>query len=575
MIAYAEEIGLDPQTLLEAFREIPVMTKEHFDDIAAALFTITEQLSTIAYQNIQQTRFIVERRKAEEDLRITLNSIGDAVIATDAAGYVVRMNPVAERMCGWDVAEAVGKPLAEILQLIEAESRSSTPSPYERVIECQGVATSNVPTVLVSRDGTEFRIADSGAPIQSRTGGPIQGVVIVFRNVTKELELQEQLQQSRKMDALGQLAGGIAHDFNNMLGGILSSAEILKKHVSSETGEKFLNIIADSARNAADITNKMLVFSRKSTLDIAPTNIHDAIQEALDLSKHSIKHDVEVVCALDAADARIQGNAGQLQNMFINILLNANQAIERFGTLRVATRVVELDAAYCEHSTFDICPGKYIECEVRDDGHGIKPQHMPHIYEPFFTTKLKGGGKGLGLSSVYATIKQHKGMISIFSEEGEGTAVKLYLPLIQHADIQKTINSPTADGDDFTVLVVEDEEAIRVTYESILMEFGYKVRLAETGNEGMEIFEREHEALDAVVLDMILPGMSGRACFHAMQQIDAHVPVILSSGFADAGNVKELRKQGLFDTVSKPCTSVQLGQVVARAVKWKHDRAET
>lgn len=578
VISFAEEIGVDPDELLKAFHEVPCMSRSQFQMVVEALEAFTNQLSTIAYQNVQQARFIAERRRAEDDLRTTLNSIGDAVIVTDSAGCITTMNPVAEQLTGWLKREALGQSITKVMNMVDPVTRAPRPCPApcgQAVMHQEHSEQEAARCLLLSRDGSEYCIADSASLIQARPTSPVLGVVIVFRDITAEDALQKRLQQSRKMEALGQLAGGIAHDFNNMLGGILSSVDILQKHVHSEQGRKFLGLIDDAATEAADLTSKMLVFSRSSPVDFTPTDLNQVIVDTVEIARHGISKDIELHTELLTDQHTINGNASLLQTLFLNLCINASQAIGRAGHIQIRTQLVELEDAFCKNSPFDLIPGKYIVCEVHDDGMGIESKYMDHLFEPFFSTKKMGKGAGLGLSTVYGIIKQHHGMITAFSVPSEGSVFKTYFPLISSVAVAPPMPSEYATYDDCTILVIDDDKIIRATNEAILEDMGYHVLLADSGESGVKVFEQNHRQLDAVVLDMIMPGMTGRDCFEQMAKIDPDVPVILSSGFTSDINIRAMQDQGLFETIVKPCPSKRLGEIIARAVTARRSHSLT
>lgn len=371
----------------------------------------------------------VELAESRLNLAVTLDSIGDAVITTDIQGHVTRMNPVAETITGWGLTEAIGHPLSEVLDLIHFTSRESLGNHAQKVLSADKSIEIPNPTILRSKTGEEFLIADSGAPIRSESGETI-GVVLVFRDVTEETAVQEQLRQRQKLDAIGELAGGVAHDFNNMLGGIMGSCELLRKRITDdEKAERYLSLIFEASKRSAELANKLLAFSRRQAPGSTPIDIHTVISDTVALLEKTIDKRIEISVEPAAEASMIVGDCSQLQSVFLNLGINASHAMPDGGTLSFKSSLTELSTAYCKSSIFDIVPGSYIEIEVRDSGSGIAPENLSKIFDPFFTTKEQGKGTGLGLAAAYGTVKQHKGAITVYSESGRGTRFHLLFPL--------------------------------------------------------------------------------------------------------------------------------------------------
>ncbi len=567
--AYAREIGADEEETAKAYRDVPAMKKEQFDNIAQMLFTLATQLSTLAYQNIQQARFIGDRKQAvsklrqsEENLRVTLNSIGDAVIVTDTNGAITSMNPVAEEMTGWPAVEAKGNALPEVFNVIHSESREAVENPADKVLSTGEISELGSHSVLVARDGTEYKIADSGAPILSDTG-VITGVVLVFRNRTEEYALQEKLKQSQRLDAIGQLAGGIAHDFNNMLGGIMGGTQLLKNKIPDDAKNlKYLSIIEDSAERAADLTGKLLTFSRRQAAPTQVMNIHDAISEAITLLENSIDKRISIVIDNDSESNNVLGDRSQLLNVFLNLGINASHAMPEGGTITIQTKVIELSSSYCKTSAFDLKPGQYVEVVVLDTGVGVNSKDIPYIFDPFYTTKEQGQGTGLGLASVYGAIQQHNGEITVSSELNQGTVFRVHIPLTGKSE-QAQYNSGEIIKGSGSILLVDDEPIMRTVAKEFLEQFGYTVYLAENGQVALDVYRELDGAIDLVILDMIMPVMNGRDCFVALQKLNQNLPILLASGFAHSKDLDALKGMGCNDLIHKPYKKSKLSQLVS------------
>jgi len=500
-------------------------------------------------------------RKSETNLAITLNSIGDAVIVTNIKGELTRMNPVAEKLTGWNLDQAKGKMLQEVFNIIDIKTGKTAPNPIDQVLKGELVGM-NDDTLLISRDGTELRIADSCAPIRSDTG-EISGVVFVFRDISEEYVLQEQLRHSQKMDAVGQLASGVAHDFNNMIGCIMGATELLgtRLHDDQEAWELY-EMIIEAAERAAGLTSNLLSFASKQHAVFSTIDVHNTINDTVSLLKSSIDRRIKLKVNLAAEASLVIGDTLQLQSAFLNIGINASHAMPDGGSIEITTRTLEVDSLYCQGSSFDIEPGSYLEIEFRDTGCGISPESMPRIFEPFFTTKQQGNGTGLGLATVFGLVRQQKGAINVYSDVGVGTSFHILLPLAKTDTRVSPSPATQAVSGSGRILVIDDEEVIRKTTKTILEGLGYKVFLAQDGRQGLELFKKEYDSIDLVLLDMIMPEMNGRDCFAAMQKIVPDIKVVLSTGYTSEEYLEEMKAAGLCSIIRKPYSSITLSQVI-------------
>lgn len=488
----------------------------------------------------------------EENLRITLNSIGDAVIATDEKGIIKRMNPAAEETTGWSFTEAEGKFISEIYRIINRQSGSVSENPFDLVLRKRKKIEITNEFNLIKKSGTVIEISGSYAPINDLTGS-IVGVILVFRDITEKNRVAEQLHQAQKMDVVGQLAGGIAHDFNNMLSGIMGSAELLS-HVAGDNPKLkyYIDIIIDSAKRSSNLTSQLLAFSRKGKRISTPVNIHDLIRAAIDLLERSIDKKISITTKLNAVHSFTIGDPTLLQNAILNLAINARDAMPDGGSITISTTNLVLDDELIKLNAFNIEPGSYIEINISDTGKGIPREIISKIFDPFFTTKPAGKGTGLGLSSVYGTVKDHRGAITVYSEPGTGTIFKIYL--LQSDDTSGDVNrfeSYITKGSG-TILVIDDESIIRNTAQGILKAAGYEIILAEDGIKGIEIYSEEKDKISLVLLDMVMPKLSGIDTFRQLKSINPDVKVLFSSGFDSDITVQDLLKSGAKGFIQKP-----------------------
>ncbi len=528
----------------------------------------THKILHVAIRDVTaRTNAVKALREQEENLRITLNSIGDAVISTDRDSRIVRMNPVAEKLTGWNWHSAVDKPLDEVFRIVDAETGEHLPSPPETVLASGKVVALSNNAVMISRDGTRLHVADSGAPILNEAG-EIVGVVLVFRDVTEQRMVEEQLRQSQKMDSIGQLAGGIAHDFNNMLTGIMGAADVLSRKLSGDPKmRQYAEIIVNASHKASSLTRKLLDFSRKGKLVSTSIDVHAIIRDTILLLERSIDRRIEIRQHLSAGQSCVDGDPVQLQNALVNLCINARDAMPQGGTLTISTQNVDMDWDFCHRHGESLAPGKYIKVSVKDTGHGIEPQIMNRIFEPFFTTKEIGEGTGLGLPAAYGAISEHKGLIECNSKPRQGAEFIIYLPVeLSAATTAETAAPP--DGNGKTILIIDDEEFVRRLAQDILQDLGYKVIVAPDGIVGSSIFAREKDHIDLVIIDMVMPGLSGRETFLKLAELDPGVRVVFSSGFTrDQGMEDLLNKNNVKGFVQKPFRIADLGDAVAAAIR--------
>ena len=391
-------------------------------------------------------------------------------------------------------------------------------------------------------------------------------VSIIRQREAEKAKLVEQLNHAQKMEAIGQLAGGIAHDFNNMLGGILGAGQMLHSYLPDHPkAKKFHAMIIQSATRAADLTSKLLTFARTSGKASTPVKVHEIIQETITLLQNTTDRRIKIETDLQATQSAIIGDPSQLQSAILNLGINACHAMPNGGTLRFSTHLVNIDEVICRLSPFDLQPGQYLEINIKDSGCGIPAENISRIFEPFFTTKEHGKGTGLGLAAVYGTIKQHAGAITVYSELEIGTNFQILLPLNASAEESKAPPDEMIKGQG-TILVVDDEEVMRITAKAILQDLGYRVFLAENGEEAVSVYRRDRTAIDLVIVDMIMPIMNGKDCFIALQQLNPKVRVVLSSGFTNVEDLEDMKKRGLKGFIHKPYLSGALSQTVHKAL---------
>ncbi len=419
---------------------------------------------------------------------------------------------------------------------------------------------------LVRPDGSVCWVSATGGLLPEAADRHHVGIALV-EDITRRREVEEQLRQSQKMEAVGQLAGGVAHDFNNQLGGIMGYAEMLASRLEDDRLRRWAENILVCTRRSSDLTRQLLAFARRGQYEHTAVDLHETVAEVSGILQHSIDRRIAIEQHLEASPPYTMGDGGQVQNALLNLALNARDAMPEGGTLTVRTSNAELDDAFCKATTWEIDPGNYVRIEVADTGCGIEPGDLKRIFEPFFTTKQPGSGTGMGLAAVYGTVRQHHGAIFVESRPGRGTTFTLYLP--QATDIKPAARP----SDDVVVapatariLVVDDEEMIRNLARELLVELGYRVDLAEDGAAAVEQFRDHHPTIALVLLDMIMPNMDGAETYRTLKDIDPSVRVVLLSGYSVTEKAGKILDQGASGYVQKPFDAAELSKAVAEAL---------
>ena len=408
--------------------------------------------------------------------------------------------------------------------------------------------------------------------------GQIEAYISTGRDITEAKIANEQLQHVQKLEAIGQLAGGIAHDFNNMLGGIVGFAElIMMQSKTNETIRNYSKNIIDTSEKAAELTKQLLTFARKGKSSSTPIDAHSAIKRAVDILKRSITKNINIELFLNAKNSIITGDPTQIQNIILNLGINARDAIgeEPGGSFTIETTVVNLSSTYCEHSDFDIIPQSYLLIKARDNGVGMEKEILDHIYEPFFTTKEVGKGTGLGLASIFGSVTSHSGAITVTSEPGYGTEFNIFLPLLEKTESAVNYDASTdlinilSKDAHKIVLVIDDEEIIRMVAKSLLENIGYEVLLAKDGQEGIEILSINKDIISIVILDVIMPRMGGKEALKEIKKISPDVKVIMASGFTQTDKENDFFELGALDFIHKPYRQKELYSVLDNALNTK------
>jgi two-component system cell cycle sensor histidine kinase/response regulator CckA len=495
-------------------------------------------------------RDISQRKQAEEKnlwLATIVESSDDAIIGKSLDGTITSWNKGAEHVYGYKDTEAVGKHIS-ILASPDRQNELSTLLARLR----RGEHVQHHETVRRKKDGREIDISLAISPIKSAEGGII-GASTIARDITEQKSIQRQLLQAQKMESIGTLAGGIAHDFNNLLTVILGFSELLLIGKDErDPARADLQKINEAARNGAELVHRILAFSRKTQINPRPLNLNHEIQQVKKLLVRTIPKMIEIELLLSDELPVVNADPVQIEQLLMNLAVNAKDAMPDGGKLFIETQNATLDEDYCK-THLGSTPGDYVLLQFSDTGQGMDRDTLEHIFEPFYTTKGLGEGTGLGLAMVYGMVKQHGGYIMCYSEPGQGTTFKIFFPAKpSHSETERKSMKPTLRGGTETILLVDDEVFIRDLGERILNRAGYEVITASNGKEALEIYRKEQSRIGLVILDLIMPEMGGKQCLDGILSLDPSVKVVIASGFSTTGPTKEAVGAGAKGFVTKP-----------------------
>ncbi len=500
----------------------------------------------------------------KERLAVTLASIGDGVIATDLDGKVVLLNKVAERLTGWPQEEANGQPLEKIFNIVDEKTRKPRTDPVRSVLDSGEIVGMANHTVLVSRNGREMSIADSGAPIRDPQS-KIIGVILVFRDVTDKRRMEEDALKVRKLESVGVLAGGIAHDFNNILVSVIGNIGMALTGISP-TDERYdlLKEAEKASLRARDLTQQLLTFSKGGEPVKEIASIDAIIRDSADF----VLRGSNVRCEYRFSDDLhlLEIDTGQISQVIQNIVMNANQAMPDGGVIMITCG--NCDDAAAEEPVLG--RGKYVKMRIKDQGVGIPANLVERIFDPYFTTKHQGNG--LGLSITHSIIRKHDGHIAVHSEPGKGSTFTIYLPASEKSVPASVARSADAVEEcSGKILLMDDDEMVRTVTRTMLCRIGYEVVLAEDGREALAQYEQAIAAsapFDLVIVDLTVPGgMGGNEAAKAIRAIDPEARIVVSSGYSTDPIMANYRDHGYCATIVKPYQLPEIRKVLRQALQ--------
>ena len=500
----------------------------------------------IAYEQVRHS----ERRYRSmfEDSKV-------AVFMSTPAGRFLEVNRFGTEMLGYDRTDLLKLHLGrDIFDAFGDWER------YKRDMEERGEVR-DYPHTLRHKDGHRVFVEETSSTVRNELGETVafRGIL---RDVTQTRQLQEQLAHAQRMESIGELAGGIAHDFNNLLTGILGYTTLLQDQEPTEEATRWLGTIEQSARRAQELTGQLLGFARRGRYELRVTQLETVVAETLQLLERVLDPAITIEATHKPGLPQVQIDRGQMQQVVMNLCINARDAMPDGGRLTLITGVAET-ADFISPEGTEHRVGPFVTLSIQDSGVGMGDDTRRRIFEPFFTTKPLGQGTGLGLSLVYGVVENHGGTITVDSAPGRGTCFMIYLPAtagdVEHSVITPLIAiEPTTEA---TILVVDDNAVIRELTREVLESEGHTVVLAENGREAVDYFALHGDSIDLVLMDIIMPEMDGRSAYQAIRKMRANVPVIASSGFTQDSWASGMSQEGI-TFLRKPFTVPELLSVV-------------
>ncbi len=392
----------------------------------------------------------------------------------------------------------------------------------------------------------------------------VNGALIISEDITERKKSEDNILYAQKMQSIGTLAGGIAHNLNNILGGILGYASLTKSEIN-EGSELYsrLDTIERSSIRAANLVSELLTFSRAGKFDLTPSHINNIINDLIDILKESFDKNIQFKKLLAPDVAYIKADKNQIFQALMNIFINSRDELPNGGTINITTSNITLDETFCINRR-GLRPGDYVKVSISDTGPGIPDDIKERIFEPFFSTK--GMGQGLGLATVYGIIKNHNAYIECESEVGKGSTFTIYFPQTEPISEETKETSTKVKGGNETILIVDDEKTLRQLLKTSLTKLGYEIITASDGIEALEIYQKEKDKIDLVILDLIMPKLSAKETFSKLKNINENVKVILTSGYALNESVKQLFSNGVIDFVKKPYNIPEIDSSIRKLI---------
>lgn len=513
-----------------------------------------KRLPTALLGSVQKKRAERERSAAESRIReqaALLNKARDAIMVMDLTGNLTFWNDSAERLYGWNAGEVLGRQNASVFCGADSSQFDEAISSVLQDDEWHGELKQ------FTRAGKEMTVESRWSLIRDNANQP-KTILAINSDVTEQRRLESHFLRAQRLESIGTLAGGIAHDLNNVLTPILVSLKLLKE-MKGETPEEVLDTLEASAHRGASIVQQVLSFARGVEGERSILQVKHPINEVLNIARDVFPRSVEIRSSVPPDLWPVNGDPTQLYQVFMNLMVNARDAMPNGGRLRIEAANTEVDDNYARMQP-DAKPGPYVTVSVADTGSGIPPGIVSKIFEPFFTTKEVGKGTGLGLSTAIGIVRSHEGFLSVYSELGKGSCFKVYLPAAKSAATQEGAGRrclpPQGSGE--LIMVVDDEAAIREIIKATLENNGYRVLTANDGAEAVAAMAGSKKKIRAAMIDLMMPFMDGMATIRALQRFDPDLPFVAISGLMDQARVGQLSELGGVSFLPKPFTTEQI-----------------
>ena len=485
--------------------------------------------------------------ESEKKFRDFIESSKDVIYSTSVEGEIIDINPAGEVLFGYTIEELLK------MNILDFYKNKEDREEFQKEIEEKGfVKDYNILFMKKDKSPADCLLTSTLRKAEDRTIVGYQGII---RDITENKLLEEQLLQAQKMKAVGTLAGGMAHNFNNILVGIMGYSEyLLSKKEKDDPDYKALNTIYESTVKASDLTRQLLSIARGGDYKRVKLDMNSVIKKVIPLIKGTIDKTIEIVTDYDVNLFATEGDIGQLEQCILNLCINSRDAMPDGGKIVIETKNQFVDERFVK-THLDAKVGNYVVLSIADTGTGIAPDILDHIFEPFFTTKKHAGGSGMGLATVYGIVKNLQGIISVYSEVGEGTTIMLYFPAIKEKAKMDSLpqNGLKMKGEE-TILLIDDDETVREMWEEVLREYGYQVIVSGSGKDAIEIVKKRRGKIDMVILDVIMPDVGGKEAFEKIIEIEPKMKVLVTSGYSKSGRAKDILDAGALGFIQKPAS---------------------
>lgn len=556
---------------VRSYLAVPVITQQ--GEVLGGLFfghsepnVFTEEAEKIAGGiaaqaaiGIQNARFYTQIKEREERFRQLIEDAADGILVGDRAGTCWEANTAICRLLGYTREELIGRQLVDLVPLKDSSQIAAAQASLERD------QTYVTEWTLLCKDGKTILVESSVKMLSDETW---QAIV---RDITQRRQVEDRMRQQDRLAVVGQLAAGIAHDFNNILSVIILYTQMLRStpHLSAEAQQR-LQTICEQAQRAAHLTAQILDFSRQSVLERQPVEIKSFLSELIALLTRTLPEQLHLQLDCEDKQLLVKVDVTRLQQVFLNLAVNARDAMPHGGTLSVQVSTLAL-AAQQRPPMPEMPPGQWIRIVVSDTGEGIRPEDLSHIFEPFFSTKARDKGTGLGLAQVYGIIKQHNGFIDVASQIAQGTSFTIYLPALLTPDTRFIMAQAetTASGQGETILVVEDDPSMREAMSDILGMLNYQVLMATNGQDALELFVQHMGTISLVLSDLVMPLMDGRNLFRHLKKQQADVKMIIMTGYPYTEKDQDMMRQGVAAWLMKPFEVEQVAKTIQQTLAYR------